>query len=55
LYRLIAGLGFGGATPCFITMAAEYAPSKKRAHAGEPAVGRLIRSAIRSAGSSRPI
>ena len=31
LYRLIAGLGLGGATPCFITMAAEYAPVKKRA------------------------
>src|SRR5689334_12370314 len=31
LYRLIAGLGLGGATPCFITMAAEYAPAKKRA------------------------
>jgi AAHS family 4-hydroxybenzoate transporter-like MFS transporter len=31
LYRWIAGLGLGGATPCFITMAAEYAPAKKRA------------------------
>src|SRR5438105_1201525 len=30
-YRLIAGLGLGGATPCFITMAAEYAPHKSRA------------------------
>jgi AAHS family 4-hydroxybenzoate transporter-like MFS transporter len=30
-YRLIAGLGLGGATPCFITMAAEYAPQKSRA------------------------
>ncbi len=30
-YRFIAGLGLGGATPCFITMAAEYAPAKKRA------------------------
>jgi len=31
LYRLIAGLGLGGATPCFITLAAEYAPMRKRA------------------------
>ena len=31
LFRLLAGLGLGGATPCFITMAAEYAPAKKRA------------------------
>jgi hypothetical protein len=31
LYRLIAGLGLGGATPCFITMAAEYAPARNRA------------------------
>jgi AAHS family 4-hydroxybenzoate transporter-like MFS transporter len=30
-YRLIAGLGLGGATPCFITLAAEYAPQRKRA------------------------
>lgn len=30
-YRFIAGLGLGGATPCFITMAAEYAPSRSRA------------------------
>ena len=30
-FRLLAGLGLGGATPCFITMAAEYAPAKKRA------------------------
>jgi len=28
---LLAGLGLGGATPCFITMSAEYAPAKKRA------------------------
>ena len=28
--RFIAGLGLGGATPCFITMAAEYAPSRQR-------------------------
>lgn len=31
VYRLIAGIGLGGATPCFITMAAEYAPARKRA------------------------
>lgn len=31
LFRLIAGLGLGGATPCFITMSAEYAPAKNRA------------------------
>jgi AAHS family 4-hydroxybenzoate transporter-like MFS transporter len=31
VYRLIAGLGLGGATPCFITMAAEYAPARSRA------------------------
>lgn len=30
-YRFIAGLGLGGATPCFITMAAEYSPQKSRA------------------------
>jgi MFS transporter, AAHS family, 4-hydroxybenzoate transporter len=30
-YRFIAGLGLGGATPCFITMAAEYSPEKNRA------------------------
>jgi AAHS family 4-hydroxybenzoate transporter-like MFS transporter len=30
-FRLIAGLGLGGATPCFITMAAEYAPQRSRA------------------------
>src|SRR5215467_1780863 len=31
LFRLLAGLGLGGATPCFITMSAEYAPANKRA------------------------
>jgi AAHS family 4-hydroxybenzoate transporter-like MFS transporter len=31
LYRFIAGLALGGATPCFITLAAEYAPAKRRA------------------------
>jgi AAHS family 4-hydroxybenzoate transporter-like MFS transporter len=31
VYRFIAGLGLGGATPCFITMAAEYAPQRSRA------------------------
>jgi len=30
-FRLIAGLGLGGATPCFITMAAEYSPQRSRA------------------------
>jgi AAHS family 4-hydroxybenzoate transporter-like MFS transporter len=30
-YRFIAGLGLGGATPGFITMAAEYAPERNRA------------------------
>ena len=30
VYRVIAGLGLGGATPCFITMAAEYAPARNR-------------------------
>ena len=31
MLRFIAGLGLGGATPCFITMAAEYAPKRSRA------------------------
>ena len=31
IFRLIAGLGLGGATPCFITMAAEYSPQRSRA------------------------
>jgi MFS transporter, AAHS family, 4-hydroxybenzoate transporter len=31
ILRFIAGLGLGGATPCFITMAAEYAPKPSRA------------------------
>jgi len=31
LYRALAGLGLGGAIPCFITLAAEYAPAKRRA------------------------
>ena len=30
-YRLIAGLGLGGATPCFITLSAEFAPKHRRA------------------------
>ena len=29
--RFIAGLGLGGATPCFITLAADYAPKRRRA------------------------
>ena len=31
IYRFIAGLGLGGATPCFITLSAEYAPRHRRA------------------------
>jgi AAHS family 4-hydroxybenzoate transporter-like MFS transporter len=31
IYRFIAGLALGGATPCFITLAAEYAPKRRRA------------------------
>jgi MFS transporter, AAHS family, 4-hydroxybenzoate transporter len=31
LYRFVAGLALGGATPSFITLAAEYAPSRRRA------------------------
>jgi AAHS family 4-hydroxybenzoate transporter-like MFS transporter len=30
-FRLLSGLGLGGATPCFITMSAEYAPARNRA------------------------
>jgi AAHS family 4-hydroxybenzoate transporter-like MFS transporter len=30
LYRFLAGLGLGGATPCFIAMAAEFAPRRLR-------------------------
>jgi AAHS family 4-hydroxybenzoate transporter-like MFS transporter len=29
--RFLAGLGLGGATPCFLTLASEYAPSRVRA------------------------
>ncbi len=29
--RFLAGLGLGGATPCFLTLAAEYAPARMRA------------------------
>ena len=29
--RFLGGLGLGGATPCFITLAAEYAPKRRRA------------------------
>ena len=29
--RFLAGLGLGGATPCFIALASEYAPSRRRA------------------------
>src|SRR4029078_1922590 len=31
LFRVLAGLGLGGATACFITMSAEYSPAKQRA------------------------
>jgi MFS transporter, AAHS family, 4-hydroxybenzoate transporter len=37
LLRFIAGLGLGGATPCFITLAAEFSPSQHR-----PAISSLI-------------
>lgn len=30
-YRLLAGLGLGGATPCFIALTSEYAPARLRA------------------------
>jgi AAHS family 4-hydroxybenzoate transporter-like MFS transporter len=31
LYRFLAGIGLGGATPCFISLTAEYIPERKRA------------------------
>jgi AAHS family 4-hydroxybenzoate transporter-like MFS transporter len=31
VYRLLAGLGLGGATPCFIALTSEYAPARLRA------------------------
>ena len=31
LVRFLAGIGLGGATPCFITLASEYAPRSRRA------------------------
>ncbi len=31
IYRFIAGLGLGGAIPCFVTLSAEYAPKHQRA------------------------
>jgi AAHS family 4-hydroxybenzoate transporter-like MFS transporter len=31
LFRFIAGIGLGGATPCFITLTSEYAPARSRA------------------------
>ncbi len=31
LYRFAAGLGLGGAIPCFVTLGAEYAPARRRA------------------------
>ena len=30
-YRFAAGLGLGGAIPCFVTLGAEYAPARRRA------------------------
>lgn len=30
-YRFLAGLGLGGAIPCFIALSAEYAPARRRA------------------------
>lgn len=31
LFRVLAGIGLGGATPCFVTLSAEYAPTRIRA------------------------
>lgn len=31
MFRMLAGLGLGGATPCFIALTAEYAPARLRA------------------------
>jgi MFS transporter, AAHS family, 4-hydroxybenzoate transporter len=31
LYRFLAGVGLGGATPCFIALTSEYAPARHRA------------------------
>jgi MFS transporter, AAHS family, 4-hydroxybenzoate transporter len=31
IFRLLAGLGLGGATPCFIALTSEYAPARLRA------------------------
>lgn len=31
LYRFLAGIGLGGATPCFIALTSEYAPARHRA------------------------
>lgn len=31
MFRLLAGLGLGGATPCFIALTSEYAPARLRA------------------------
>ena len=33
VYRFLAGVGLGGATPCVITMTSEYAPARSRAAA----------------------
>jgi MFS transporter, AAHS family, 4-hydroxybenzoate transporter len=31
VFRLLAGLGLGGATPCYIALTSEYAPARRRA------------------------
>jgi AAHS family 4-hydroxybenzoate transporter-like MFS transporter len=31
LFRFLAGIGLGGATPCFIALTSEYAPARRRA------------------------
>lgn len=31
IWRVIAGIGLGGATPCFLSLASEYAPARRRA------------------------
>ena len=31
MWRVIAGVGLGGATPCFLSLASEYAPARRRA------------------------
>ena len=31
MFRVLAGIGLGGATPCFIALTSEYAPARRRA------------------------